>query len=893
MAHDEIDWEPLKAGKLDEREVDELGLTKGRGQRTPGITLRGSIRRPPRQVAPLGGVPTAGAAAAYKGVSSARHAAIAKGAAPFHFSHSFVSRPRGRSTPRAVAKGERVVVFPRKREVAALREIPGARYHGRHHCWTVPRASEFAQSPKGWRMRSIVAGVSHLRRRNGQGVARQAHTISVFQDYIERANLTEAERAEEVEHDAKGPISVGNLGPTRAARQAFWKRVPEVEKRVDARLQCRIIAELPWWLTAEDRRWIVERFGEAFSERGLAWWSAVHKPDVDKGSDERNFHMHTVYHDRSVTGWMVGFELAEPEDAASSPDEAGADARTSRGPPIDEPHENALVVVPEAPIFADRKDREARGTDWVFGLKERFATIVNDAIERAALRDGRPAPYVFFAGSYEDLGIQAERQSHLGPKRTALERAGVATIAGVRNEFAADAPRRREADELLRRGIVAVDALRRLAMDREAMPAPADDPFEAAMAAAMARADRNAVKWSDIVDLWAEGERARDLPASAEAVAEIVEAGEGLPIPPEVEAAGELRMEARARTLDTLLARASSPELAAEIERRRRAILDEEGVADVAEAARIRRAIEAERIRRLELFGAAVTRFETAVEIAAKIALVRRLAEALTAWRAVQVPPGRDAPAARLARVLPASVAPAVPIMDFSDNWHLALVTPDDRQFRPERGSESDSDRVARHVRRRTEEAAVLARLIGRSKAAEEVLTPILARHFLGGRSENALDALAAAFEIARENALAALSQAERRVVPDVVRANAKSTASAVTLTPATPREAPDLVFRVPQAGTSAQKTEAVKKLTVTAGTLDDKALVEAYRLTGEALARASSGRRSAESIQNSRAFADGLQILRSEAQNRGVSLLPAVETSAQSRSHRGEDHGR
>lgn len=891
MAHDEIDWEPLKAGKLDEREVDELGLTKGRGQRTPGITLRGSIRRPPRQVAPLARVPVGSGGTAYKGVSAARHAAIAKGAAPFHFAHSFVSRQRGRTMPRAVVKGERVVVFPRKREVAALRQIPGARYHNRHHCWTVPRASEFAQSPMGWRMRSIVAGVSHLRRRNGQGVARHAHTMGVFQDYIERANLAEAERAEEVEHDAKGPISVGDLGPTREARQAFWARVPEIEKRVDARLQCRIIAELPWWLTPEDRRWVAERFGEAFSERGLAWWSAVHKPDVDKGSDPRNFHMHTVYHDRPVTGWEVGFDVAEGK-SATAPPEGGA----SRAASLGKPGEVALVAVPVAPIFADHKDREAQGRDWVFGLKERFASLVNEAIERAALRDGRPAPYVFFAGGYEDLGIEAERQSHLGPKRTALERAGVATVAGVRNEFAADAPRRRQGDELQRRGIVAIEALNRLAMDREAAPAAAGDPFEPAMAAAMARADRFVDKWSDVVELWAGAEFARELPASDEAVAEIVEAGEGLPIPPAVEAAGELRMEARARTLDALLARASSPELAAEIERRRRAILDEEGVADVAEAARIRRAIEAERIRRLELLGAAVTRFETAVETAAKIALVRRLVQALMAWRAVQVPPGREALAARLARVLPASVAPAVPIMDFSDNWDLALATPDDRRMRPEQGSESDSDRVGRQIGRRTEEAAVLARLVARSKAVEDTLAPILDRFLPGGRSENALEALAKAFETARETALAALSHAERSAAPDVVRGVAKVTASAAPPPPAadkTPREAADLVFRVPQVGTSTQKTEATKKLTVTASALDDKTLVEAYRLTGEALARASTGRRSAESIQNSRAFAEGLQILRSEAQNRGVSLLPAVETSAQSRGHRGEDHGR
>jgi len=237
-----------------------------------------------------------------------------------------------------------------------------------------------------------------------------------------------------------------------------------------------------------------------------------------------------------------------------------------------------------------------------------------------------------------------------------------------------------------------------------------------------------------------------------------------------------------------------------------------------------------------------------------------------------------------------------VPIMDFSDNWHLALVTPDDRAMRQKRVAESDSERVVRHIRRRTEESAVLARLIGRSKAVEDALTPILARYLPAGRSENALEALAAAFETARENAISALWQAEHPVAPDVVRANGKAAARAVPPSSAadkTPREAANLVFRVPQVGATVQKTDAVKKLIVTAGALDDKTLIEAYRLTREALARVSSGRRSAENIQNANAFTQGLQILLTEAKSRGVSLEQPVNARAHSFYPRGDNRNR
>jgi hypothetical protein len=60
-----------------------------------------------------------------------------------------------------------------------------------------------------------------------------------------------------------------------------------------------------------------------------------------------------------------------------------------------------------------------------------------------------------------------------------------------------------------------------------------------------------------------------------------------------------------------------------------------------------------------------------------------------------------------------------------------------------------------------------LARLIARPKAVEDAVVPILARFLPGGRPENAPEVFAQTLETARETALSALSQAERRAARD------------------------------------------------------------------------------------------------------------------------------
>ncbi|WP_044559560.1 MobA/MobL family protein, partial [Azospirillum sp. B4] len=82
----------------------------------------------------------------------------------------------------------------------------------------------------------------------------QPGTAARYQRYIERADLMEAERRKAVVADKEGYISDGSLGETPGERAAFWNEVEKRERRVDARLQCQLIVEVPHELEPEGVR---------------------------------------------------------------------------------------------------------------------------------------------------------------------------------------------------------------------------------------------------------------------------------------------------------------------------------------------------------------------------------------------------------------------------------------------------------------------------------------------------------------------------------------------------------------------------------------------------------------------------------------------------------------
>ncbi len=254
--------------------------------------------------------------------------------------------------------------------------------------WSLPAGHAFLQTPIGQTLSSDFAkAVAH----HGREIDADKRALSralKHQRYIERSGGY-AKRADEIEWDEKGFVVASNIGLMPDATKAFWKSAVAEETRRDARVQDRLIGELPYWIRPSDRREIIERFGRVFGERDLPWFVAVHLPD--RHGDDRNFHMHLVAGTRPF--------LTKPVSAD------GDGAWT----------------------FAPNKDRNTQGSKWVTFLRRQFADIVNDVCAAAARRDGTEVKRIFFPGRAAEIGLTHAPSVHLGPARSALLRRGQGT----------------------------------------------------------------------------------------------------------------------------------------------------------------------------------------------------------------------------------------------------------------------------------------------------------------------------------------------------------------------------------------------------------------------------------------------------------------------------------
>lgn len=309
----------------------------------------------------------------------------AEGGQTFNFRHRTVSKPFEAEVPRG-----RIYLRPKGDGSAPVRPAAeGARFDrrvridGRTGGWFVPEGKAV---PKGL---SVVSARDVSAAPRGMPLG----TAAARQRYIERDGAVETGK-DGVE------VSVGNIADDPAGRAAFWRAVEGVERR-DGRVQSTVVADLPYEeaVGAAGRRRIIEQFGAALGEMGLAWHGVSHPPDVH--SDRRNYHMHLHYHDRPVA--------VRPEE-----NPAGAWG------------------------FAAEKAPAPRAYGFVRSLRARFAEIVNKELDRA--RAGRR----FDPRRYVEMGIAKKPTGHLGNAASALERSGVVTVAGRRN-FAREAAWRRRA----------------------------------------------------------------------------------------------------------------------------------------------------------------------------------------------------------------------------------------------------------------------------------------------------------------------------------------------------------------------------------------------------------------------------------------------------------------
>jgi hypothetical protein len=182
----------------------------------------------------------------------------------------------------------------------------------------------------------------------------------------------------------------------------------EIEPGRGGRVQNRIIAELPWELEGRERVEIVRNFTNKLAEKNLPYWAVIHAPD--ENNDKRNFHVHIVYYDRPAG------RMRDPKNPAAPElwDFEIEDEKVYKS-------RNRKKYRP----FQQEKFREANGQAWIPMLREHWAKVSNEVMDRVGLvkrYDHR---------SYEAMGIQLDPLKHIPSKTFNKERKGELTEDGV------------------------------------------------------------------------------------------------------------------------------------------------------------------------------------------------------------------------------------------------------------------------------------------------------------------------------------------------------------------------------------------------------------------------------------------------------------------------------
>lgn len=179
----------------------------------------------------------------------------------------------------------------------------------------------------------------------------------------------------------------------------LWNRVEAYEKRKDAQLAYEWEIALPSELSDAQRAAIAHHFASwLVEEYGVAVTMGVHS-GADRGNG-MNDHLHAMMTRRGVNA--DGFE---PK------------------------------ILPQFSVKAGAKNPE------VDRVREKVAELINDALEDAG-SDERVDHR-----SFKARGIAQEPTQHLGPKATAMERAGIETELGDRNRAIVEERLRWQRDE--------------------------------------------------------------------------------------------------------------------------------------------------------------------------------------------------------------------------------------------------------------------------------------------------------------------------------------------------------------------------------------------------------------------------------------------------------------
>ena len=172
-------------------------------------------------------------------------------------------------------------------------------------------------------------------------------------------------------------------------RAELWNTAERVEKRADSRTARDYIINLPYELTQEQRAELADQIAEHISQKfNVAVDYAIHLPDVDKGGDDRNHHVHIL--------------------------------TTTRHAKLDE---NGVIVL------GDKADIEKKNSDLkklgkpvaqqiIKDIRKDVADLINHSLEKAQLAERVDSR------SYAEQGKTQLPTIHLGVEHTNIQRKG-------------------------------------------------------------------------------------------------------------------------------------------------------------------------------------------------------------------------------------------------------------------------------------------------------------------------------------------------------------------------------------------------------------------------------------------------------------------------------------
>ena len=256
-----------------------------------------------------------------------------------------------------------------------------------------PRAAGDARAV----LRSRPVAIYHLRVSTGSRGGGQS--AAAKWDYIHREGRYRRDPGEVV-HAEQGNLPVWARGDPRA----YWAAA-DAHERANGRLFREVEFALPNELDGEQQARLARRFAEELAapagER-LPWALAIHRGRSREAGKPDNPHCHLVLSERINDGIERGPERWFKRYNARSPERGGA-----------------------------RKSSATRPRSWLEGMRERWAELANEALERAGHGGARIDARTLEEQREEALERGREEEAerldrepgvHVGPAATAIER---------------------------------------------------------------------------------------------------------------------------------------------------------------------------------------------------------------------------------------------------------------------------------------------------------------------------------------------------------------------------------------------------------------------------------------------------------------------------------------